>query len=110
MSSQVSIVTNTIPDAVTVPIQAVVERVPEGKDEENDDAPKEDYVFLALDGKARRTPVDTGISDATHVAIVSGVKPGDPVITGPFRTLQSLKDEEAIEVVKQEPVAAARKS
>jgi HlyD family secretion protein len=67
-------------------------------------------VFLALNGKAERTPVQTGISDATHVAIVSGIKPGDPVITGPFRTLQRLKDDQSIEVAKEETVAVEEKS
>jgi HlyD family secretion protein len=102
MTSQVAIVTSTVPNAVTVPIQAVVERVPAGEEEEDADAPKEKFIFLARDGKAERTAVKTGISDATHVAIATGVKPGDPVITGPFRTLQRLKDEVAIEVVKEE--------
>lgn len=110
MTSQVSIVTRTVPNAVSVPIQAVVERVPGATDEEeeDDDAKKEKFVFLARDGKADMTPVKTGISDATHVAIVSGIKAGDPVVTGPFRTLRSLKDDAAVEVVKEEAVAAEK--
>ena len=38
------------------------------------------FVFLARNGKAVMTRVETGISDATHVVIVTGVKAGDPVI------------------------------
>ena len=114
MTSQVSIVTSTLKDTVAVPIQAVVERVPgakDGEEEEDDDTPKEKFVFLARDGKAVLTRVETGISDATDVAIVSGVKAGDPVITGPFRTLRRLKDGAAIEVVKEEKtVSKDRKS
>jgi HlyD family secretion protein len=99
MTSQVSIVTNSAPNAVAVPIQSVVERsVTEG----DDDAPKKKYVLLAVDGKAKQVEVTTGISDATHVAVLSGVKKGDRVITGPFRTLKKLKDGAAIEETKEE--------
>lgn len=111
MTSQVSIVTSTLGNAIAVPIQAVVERVPGAKedDEEDEDAPKKKYVFLSRDGKARMVEVTAGISDATHIAIVSGVKAGDPVITGPFRTLKKLKDGAAVTVVKEEKKVAAEK-
>ena len=105
MTSQVSIVTNTAANAVAVPIQAVVERVPGAEGEpsaEDADKPKKKYVFLAKDKKAKQVEVTTGISDATHVTIVSGIKVGDAVITGPFRTLKKLKDDAAIEVTKEE--------
>ena len=103
MTSQVSIVTSTLANTIAVPIQAVVERVPGAKDDEEDaaDTPKQKYVFLAADGKAKMTPVQTGISDATHVAIVSGVKAGEPVVTGPFRTLKNLKDGTPVNVEKE---------
>jgi HlyD family secretion protein len=94
MTSQVSIVTSSAPNAIAVPIQAVVERVPGASGDEagDDDKPKKKYVFLAGGGKAKQVEVQTGISDATHVVIVSGVKEGDRLITGPFRTLKKLKD------------------
>ncbi len=105
MTSQVSIVTSSAPNAVTVPIQAVVERVPGAAGDEgaeDEDKPKKKYVLLAADGKARQVEVRTGISDATHVAILSGVKNGDQIITGPFRTLRKLKDGALVHVEKEE--------
>ncbi|MGZ4810520.1 MAG: efflux RND transporter periplasmic adaptor subunit [Thermoanaerobaculia bacterium] len=104
MSSQVSIVTSTIGDAVAVPIQSVVERVPGAKRDEDEDenVPKRKYVFLAIGDKAKQTEVKTGISDATRVAIVSGVKAGDPVITGPFRTLKKLHDADSVQMTKED--------
>jgi HlyD family secretion protein len=106
MTSQVSIVTSTLARTVAVPIQAVVERVPGKKvDEEvEEDAPKQKYVFMVRDGTARMVQVQTGISDARDVAIVSGVKAGDPVVTGPFRLLKKLEDGTAVEVVKEPAV------
>jgi HlyD family secretion protein len=101
MTSQVSIVTNSAPNAVAVPIQSVVERSA-SKDDDNDDAPKKKYVLLAVNGKAKQVEVKTGISDATHVAILSGLKNGDRIITGPFRTLKKLKDGADIQETKEE--------
>lgn len=90
MTAQVSIVTSTAPNAVTVPIQSVVERE------------KKKYVLLSKDGKVKMVPVATGIADATHVVVASGLKTGESVITGPFRTLKKLKDGDAIVVTKEE--------
>lgn len=106
MTSQVSIVTSSAANAVAIPIQAVVERVEGAKDSSSDegdeDKPKKKYVFLAKDDKAKQVEVTTGISDATHVVILSGVKAGDSVITGPFRILKTLKDGAVIQVTKEE--------
>jgi HlyD family secretion protein len=105
MTSQVSIVTSSARNAVAVPIQCVVERVPgaNADDEEagKDDAPKKKYVFLADGAKAKQVEVRTGISDATHVTLLSGLKAGDKVITGPFRILRKLKDGMDIQVTKE---------
>jgi HlyD family secretion protein len=106
MTSQVGIVTNAAASALAVPIQCVVERVPGAKkgdeDDEDSDKPKRKYVFLARDGKAAMVEVTTGISDATHVAITNGIKPGDPLITGPFRTLKKLHDGDEIEITRED--------
>ncbi|HNW05149.1 MAG TPA: efflux RND transporter periplasmic adaptor subunit [Oscillospiraceae bacterium] len=39
------------------------------------------YVFLAKDGKAVRTPIQTGLSDETVTAVTEGVSAGDRVVT-----------------------------
>ncbi len=104
MTSQVSIATNRAADVVTVPIQCVVERVPGEKADAagDDDKPKKKYVFLVEKDKTKQVEVTTGISDATHVAVLSGIKAGDEVITGPFRTLKRLNNGEAIYVTREE--------
>lgn len=118
MTSQVSIITTTAPTALSVPIQSVVERVPpspkksaKGADEEEDEnTPKRKYVFLVKDGKAVMSEVKTGVSDATHVSIESGLKATDQVITGPFRILKKLKDGDKVEVTKEEKKPQSEKS
>lgn len=110
MTSQVSIITNTQVDTIAVPIQSVVERIPGKKAEDEDDAaPKKKYVFEVNNGKAKLVEVSTGISDTTHVAITSGIKAGDQVITGPFKLLKHLNDGDAVEVVKEEKKATEEK-
>ena len=92
MSVRAEIRTASHPGALTVPIQAVVER--EG--EKGEKARK--VVYVVEGGKARERTVATGISDETHVELTSGVKPGEPVVTGPYRTLRDLKEGDAVQV------------
>lgn len=109
MTAQVSIITTSSGSALSVPIQSVVERVPpalakskSGTDDEDENAPKSKFVFVVKDGKVKMTEVKTGVSDTTHVALVSGVTKDDKVVTGPFRTLKKLKDGDSVEVTKEE--------
>ena len=37
-------------------------------------------------------PVTTGITGATDIEVVSGLKPGDEIVTGPYKTLRDLKE------------------
>lgn len=106
MTAQVSITTLSAPSAVAVPIQAVVERVPpvpgaKKTDTVDENTPKKKYVFVVKDGVAKMTEVATGISDTTNVAITTGVKAGDKIVTGPFRILKSLKDGAHVEATKE---------
>lgn len=97
MTAQVDIITESAKNILSVPVQSVVERAPgkKGKIETDDDDPdvkKLKYVFVAEKDKAKMVQVTTGINNATHVAIASGLKEGDPVVTGPFRVFKKLKD------------------
>jgi HlyD family secretion protein len=89
MSVRAEIRTASHPGALTVPIQAVVER-------EGEKAKK--VVYVIEGGKARERTVQTAISDETHVELTAGVKAGEQVITGPYRTLRDLKDGDAVRV------------
>lgn len=41
-------------------------------------------VFVVEDGKAKMVEVETGISDATRIQIVSGLEGGEEIISGPY--------------------------
>jgi HlyD family secretion protein len=76
------------------------------KNAEDDDnaeptAPKKKYVFVVVDTTVKQREVRTGISDTTHVAILSGVKEGEKVVTGPVRALKKLHDGDQIEVTTE---------
>lgn len=42
--------------------------------------------------RAKFVPVTTGITGATDIEVLSGLKAGDEVVTGPYKTLRGLKD------------------
>jgi HlyD family secretion protein len=101
MSVRAEIKTAAHEKALAVPIQAVVEREPAegqkaaaGKDEEVK------VVFTVENGKAVQRPVETGLSDETHVELASGVKAGQQVVTGPYRILRDLKNGDVVQVTQ----------
>jgi HlyD family secretion protein len=102
MSVRSEIHTASHENTLVVPIQAVVEREPV-KAGEPGEAGEEDEVqavFVIEQGKAVQKKVATGLSDETHVEITSGLKPGETVVTGPYRTLRDLRDGQAVAVSK----------
>jgi HlyD family secretion protein len=61
-----------------------------------------EVVFRVVDGKTVLTPVKTGLSDETSVVILEGLKEGDVVVTGPYRTIKTLKHGVAVREKKEE--------
>ena len=99
MSVRAEIDTATHKGALVIPIQAVVDRPPlDAEGEPRDDAEEVKVVFVVADGKAPQRPVKTGLSDETHVEIVSGLKPGEKVVAGPYRILRDLKHDDAVRI------------
>jgi len=83
----------------------VVERqVDLKKEKETKEARKEkkEVVFVMNQGKALMKPVVTGISSTSDIEITSGLKEGDTVISGPYRTLKNLKDGDKVRIKKEE--------
>jgi HlyD family secretion protein len=42
--------------------------------------------------RAKFVPVTTGITGATDIEVLSGLKDGDEIVIGPYKTLRTLKD------------------
>ena len=58
-------------------------------------------VFLIRDGRAVFAPVKVGIAGEKYFEVVSGIKAGDQVITGPFANVRTLADGEQIRLNDQ---------
>ncbi|MFM8873616.1 MAG: efflux RND transporter periplasmic adaptor subunit [Phycisphaerales bacterium] len=88
---------------LALPSQAIVERKVEELPESVRSSPLippkaqlTNVVFRVVDGKAVATPVVTGASNLTDTIIVDGLKEGEVVVTGPYKSLERLKDGETV--------------
>ncbi len=62
-----------------------------------------EVVFVNADGKAKMVEVKTGISDFENIEIISGLKEGDEIVSGPFLVVsKTLKDGDAITQAKED--------
>jgi len=116
MSATVDIQTETVYNALTVPIQSVTTRADTTGVVKEEDAnidvaaSKEEvkeYVFLNKDGKAFMQEVKTGVQDNTYIEVINGIEEGQEVITGPYRAISKrLKNDDLIKVVDKKDLYA----
>jgi HlyD family secretion protein len=67
-------------------------------------------VFVVKDGKAIFTPIKSGIAGEKYFEVLDGLKEGDEVITGPFSSVRTLKDGDAVKITTGTTVPNAAKS
>ena len=101
MTATVDIITETRSNVLSLPISAVVIKsdtaavkdivVVDSKEEQKGAAPKSDKkfecVFVKVGDKAKIRIIKTGIQDDTNIEVMTGLKKGDIVITGPYATV-----------------------
>jgi HlyD family secretion protein len=100
MTATVDIITKTKTNVLAVPISSVVVKTDttavkgfKVEDEEADKkaAPKSEKklecVFVKVGDKAKIRIIKTGIQDDTNIEVITGLKKGDVVITGPYSTV-----------------------
>jgi len=123
LSCTSKIVTATRQKALTIPIQALTVRQkgdlePEKKDEKDkkasnvpldpvaEKARKEEIqgVFVINGEKAEFRKVETGITGATDIEVLSGLKDGDELITGSYKVIRTLRNETKVKVDNKAPV------
>lgn len=91
-------------DVLKVPTQAVVDRrvdelpseVVGGNQNVDTNRTFSTVVYRFIDGKAKATPVRVGPSDLTHTVVLGGLENGEPIVTGPYKMLVTLKHDQAI--------------
>jgi HlyD family secretion protein len=95
MNVKTEIVTSEKQDVLLIPIQASGKRKIDDKTVES--------AYIVREGKAVLQEVETGVSSDNEIEILSGIEPGDTVITGPYRVLSTLKDGQAVKYKTEEP-------
>ncbi len=112
MSATVDVEANTVYHVTAVPIQAVTVRNFSGDNQSTPDSvtteggdpaePGEELrkvVFVVNDNIVARREVETGISDNTHIQLLSGVEEGEQIVIGSYRILsQELEDGDKVSV------------
>lgn len=129
MSATVDITTNEKKEALSIPFSAVVIRqldmdsllasrqpaaaessggvhaagVDSSEADSDENKKKEDYkgVFLISGGKLRFEKIQTGIADAQNIEVLSGLKPGDSVVSGPYRILRTVNEGDLVDPQKE---------
>src|SRR5262249_38235295 len=86
MFAQVQVTTASSGDAVLVPVGALVQQG------------NNSVVFVAANGRASARTVQAGIQDGTNAQILSGVPPGEAVVT---TGQNNLRDGQAVQVPGQ---------
>lgn len=121
MSATVDIQTESVVDALAVPIQAVTTRIDSTLAKQKNDANKDskaqgegnnngetkkksediqEIVFLYDKGKVKKVNVKTGIQDNTYITITEGLKENDEVVVAPYRAVsRKLKDGDEVKKV-----------
>ena len=104
LSTTAKITTAQKPDALSIPLQSLVMRLPDGSVPKPQAAsvgsgPQKQPtqgVFVIRDdaGKLRVhfVPVTTGITGTTDIEVLSGLKQGDRIVTGTYHVLRDLKE------------------
>ncbi len=131
MSASADIQTKTKLNVLSVPLNAVTTRdKSEGKagastskeDKKEEATPAtdkksleaddtEEVVFvLQKDNRVKKVKVKTDIQDLNYIEVVTGIKAGDQVITGPYNTVSKLiKDSSLVKVVSKDKLFEEKK-
>jgi HlyD family secretion protein len=121
LSSTAKITTAHKSSVLSLPIQALTMHNPD------DDKPKGDVQAASTSAaksasvqgvyvlekdksgklRAKFVPVTTGITGSTDIEVLSGLKEGDEIVIGPYKTLRGLKSNALVKRDKAKPVTTA---
>ncbi|MEO6868332.1 MAG: efflux RND transporter periplasmic adaptor subunit [Ginsengibacter sp.] len=125
MSASADIQTKSHKNVLSIPINAVTTRdkadsnkVQKTSDDnvsvasnDNMDNQIEEVVFVVqADGTVKKHLVKTGIQDINYIEVLSGLKEGDMVVTGPYDVVsKTLKDKSKVKVVPKSDLFTGKK-
>ena len=67
-------------------------------------------VFVIPGEKAVFRKVETGITGATDIEVLSGLKEGDQIVTGSYKVIRTIRNEAQVKVDNKAPVSSRPKS
>ncbi|WP_207430355.1 efflux RND transporter periplasmic adaptor subunit [Sabulibacter ruber] len=120
MTASVDVITEQKNNVMSVPLAAVTTRAkekagskPAGTDSFQEDQKPvraedrpDEVVFVHEGGKVKMVKVKTGISDFDNIEILSGLKPGQEVVSGPFRAVsKQLKDGDLVKIIDEKSLS-----
>jgi HlyD family secretion protein len=128
MTATVDIITTRKENVVAVPISAVVMRTDttaarkkfladdKNSDEEEDAAPvvknekRYECVFVKVGDKVKLRIITTAIQDDTYIEVLSGLKKGETIVTGPYTTVtKELNPGDAVFIKSKDDIAKEKK-
>jgi HlyD family secretion protein len=129
LSCTAKITTATRKNALSIPIQALTVRqkgqlepkpangkaaqaVATKPDPAAEKAKKEEIqgVFVVSGGKAIFKKVETGVTGATDIEVLSGLNEGDQIVTGTYQVIRTILNETQVKIDNKAPVVEAAKS
>src|SRR5206468_1885108 len=126
LSCTSKITTATRKNVLTIPIQALTVRqkgqlepkpavgkapeTPAKPDPVAEKAKKEELqgVFVVANGKAVFKKVETGITGATDIEVLSGLNEGEQIITGTYQVIRTILNEAQVKVDNKTPAVPAK--
>ncbi len=126
MSCNADIQTETVDNILSVPIQSITTRsdipaqvetsaneedngVVQAKSEKKQNNKAKEVVFIVKDGKAKMVEVKTGLSDDNYIAVLSGLKEGETVVSGSYGAIsRELKDGSQVRVDDKKPMTVKK--
>ncbi len=118
LSSTAKITTATRRDVLVIPIQALTVRkkgdleVPregvQAADPTSDRSKDEELqgVFVVVNGRAEFRGVETGIAGAADIEVLSGLQPGDEIVTGSYKAIRTVRNSARVKVDNRPPPVA----
>ena len=123
LSATAKITTDTRKKVLTIPIQALTVRTradlkaassekgsvqaaapqKEASKKTDDDKGEVQGVFVVREGKAEFLPVETGITGTTDIEVLSGLKPGDEIVTGSYKVLRTMRPGVSVKIDNTAP-------
>ncbi len=96
------VITGTKPRVLAIPLAAIIVRdSPKGEKTAAGRIKTESGVYVLREGKARFLPVQLGLAGELKVEITGGLAAGQEIMTGPFKTLRTLKEGDKVKVEKE---------